>query len=148
MGHALEKIRRLLKPDGVLIDIHPTPEPSSIEVRIGGQTIPAGWLDESDDFAEYEAADDALAQAAQRGWFVVERQDTFAFVTYADTVVELRNYVAEEWEEARVDDVTAGRAEELLSTAQRDKEVILREPVRIARLRPALTAGPSFGAGV
>ncbi len=143
MVHALEKIRRLLEPDGVLIDIHPTPEPSSIEVRIGKRTIPAGWLHESDDYAEYEAADDALARAAQRGLYVVERQGTFAFVTYADTVAELRDYVAEEWEEARVDDVTAMRAEELMSTVERDKEVILREPVRVARLRPIFNLGPS-----
>jgi len=137
MVHALEKIRRLLKPDGILIDIHPPPEPSSIEVRIDRQTIPAGWLQESDDYTEYEDADDALARVVRSGLFAVEREGAFVLITHADTVAELREYVAEEWEEARVDDITAMRAEDLLSTPERDKEVILRESVRIARLRPA-----------
>ena len=54
MVHALEKIHRLLKPGGWLIDIHPTSEPASIEVRVGERTLPAGWLRETDDYAEYE----------------------------------------------------------------------------------------------
>ncbi|MGH2594022.1 MAG: hypothetical protein ACRDGG_10970 [Anaerolineae bacterium] len=135
MVHALEKIHHLLKPNGILIDIHPPPEPSSIEVRIGGQTIPAGWLHESDDYAEYEDADDALARAVRKGLFAVEREGAFDLVTHANTLAELRAYVAEEWEEARIDDITAMRAEELLSTPERDKEVILRETARIARLK-------------
>jgi len=143
MVHALEKIQRLLKPDGILIDIHPPPEPSSIEVRIRGEAIPAGWLHESDDYAEYEDADDALARVVRSGLFVVERGGAFDLVTHADTLAELRAYVAEEWEEARIDDITAMRAEDLLSTPERDKEVILRESVRIARLRPGQGASSS-----
>ena len=136
MVHALEKIHRLLKPDGGLIDIHPPPDPASIEVRVGARTTLAGWLNETDDFAPYEDADRALAQVVQSGRFTVERDGTIALITHADTSAELREYVAEEWEHARIDDITAGRVDELLSTPGRDKEVILRETVRIARLKP------------
>ena len=37
MVHALETIHELLKPDGVLLDIHPTNEPATIAVRLREQ---------------------------------------------------------------------------------------------------------------
>jgi len=136
MVHALEKIHGLIRPGGILLDIHPTPQPPRIEVRLGARTIPAGWLKETDDYVEYEDADDALSQAIARGLFVVERRGKFSFITHADTIAELREYLAEEWKDAVVDDLTAVRIEELLSTPERDKEVILRESIRIARMKP------------
>ncbi len=136
MVHALEKIHRLLKPDGGMIDIHPPPDPASIEVRVGARTTLAGWLHDTDDYAPYEDADRALARVVRSELFAVERDGTIAVITHADSIAELRKYVAEEWEDARIDDITAARVDELLSTRGRDKEVILREPVRIARLRP------------
>jgi len=136
MVHALEKIRRLLRPGGVLVDIHPPPEPSSIDVRIGGQLHPVGWLRDTDDYGDYEAADAALATIVARGLFTVERQGAFSFLTHVDTPAELRRYLAEEWENASIDDVTTARIEEWMSTSERDKEIILRESVRIARLAP------------
>ena len=143
MVHALEKIYRLLKPDGMLIDIHPVPEPPSIEARIGDRTISAGWLKERNDYVEYDQADEALAQAVARGLFAVERQGAFTFILHGDTVEELREYLADEWQDASIDDITAMRAEEVLSTPERDKEVIVRESVRIARLRP-IAEKPDF----
>ena len=139
MVHALEKVHRLIKPDGKLIDIHPTPEPASIEVRLGERIIPAGWLQETDDYVEYELADTALTNVVNTGLFTLERQGAFTFVSYADTLAELREYLADEWQDAIIDDLTAMRAEELLGTFERDKELILRESIRIARYRPEKT---------
>jgi hypothetical protein len=138
MVHALHKIHRLLKPDGILVDIHPPPEPSAIAVRVGAQTISAGWLNDTDDYGDYEAADQALARVTRDGLFTVEREGAFEFVTRADTLAELRAYVAEEWENARVDDLTAARIDDLMRAPTRNKEILLREAARIARLRPRL----------
>jgi hypothetical protein len=136
MVHALQKIHRLLRPDGHLIDIHPTSDPASIEVRLGLQTTLAGWLHENDDYVEYEYADEALAKVAGSGLFVVERAGVFQFVTHAASIAELRDFLTEEWEDASIDDITGARVDDLMSTPERDKEVILRESIRIARLRP------------
>ncbi|HEY4691029.1 MAG TPA: hypothetical protein VIK33_17090 [Anaerolineae bacterium] len=136
MGHALEKIHRLLKPGSVLVDIHPTPEATEIEVRVGAQMHTAGWLHETDDYSDYAAADEALAKVVKSGLFAVEREGTLSFATYADTLAELRDYLTEGWENARIDEITLARIEELTSTPERDKDIILRERVRIARLRP------------
>jgi len=134
MVHALEIIHQLLRPHGKLIDIHPVGEPSPIEVRMGGQTTLAGWLTETDDFVEYKQADDALAQAIQRGWFLAEREATFPFVTHADSMSELREYLAKEWKDAILDDQTARKVEELLAGPERDKELLVHDRIHILQL--------------
>jgi hypothetical protein len=135
MVHALETIHDLLKPGGILLDIHPTNEPAAIDVRLREQIIPAGWLSESDDYVEYEWADAAVAAAVDRRLFTQERSGTFAFVWHADSMSALRAYLAEEWKDAIVDDVTAMRIEELLKLPVPDKEILVREAIRLARYR-------------
>jgi hypothetical protein len=133
MVHALEKIYTLLKPDGHLIDIHPTPEPATIVVRVGDRLTPAGWIDEVTDYVEYEWADDALSTVTDTGLFELERRGAFEFVWHADSVADLLAYLAEDWQDARIDPVTAMRIEEMLKTAEHDKEILVREAIRIAR---------------
>ena len=135
MVHALERIRQLLQSDGGLIDIHPSGEPPTIEVRIGQQSEVVGWMRETDDFSEYAQANDALAQAVRRGLYAVEREGVFQFVTCADSVDELRGYLAKEWKDAILDESVAAEADELLRAQASGKELIVREQVRIARLR-------------
>jgi hypothetical protein len=137
MVHALEKISQLLQPDGLLLDIHPTNEMAAIAVRLREQLIPAGWLHESDDYVEYEWADEALQHAIDDRRFVLERVGTFEFAWHADTLNDLRAYLAEEWKDAIIDDLTAMRIEELLKLPVRDKEILVSEAIRIARYRCA-----------
>jgi hypothetical protein len=135
MVHALEKIHELLKPEGMLLDIHPTNEPAALAVRLLEQIIPAGWVNESDDYVEYEWADEALQRVVDSERFAVERVGTFEFVWHADSMVDLRAYLAEEWKDAIIDDVTAMRVEELLKLPVHDKEILVSEAIRIARYR-------------
>ena len=133
MVHALEKIHSLLKIDGQLIDIHPTPEPAAIVVRAGDRLTSAGWLDEVTDYVEYEWADDALSTVTDTGLFTLERRSAFEFVWHADSVADLLAYLAEDWQDARLDPVTAMRIEEMLKTPEHDKEILVKEAIRIAR---------------
>ena len=135
MVHALEKIQRLLKPGGFLIDIHPTTEPASIAVRLNQRIMPAGWISESDDYVEYGWADDALARVLESGLFALEQRGTFEFVWHADSLADLRAYLKEEWRDAVIDDVTAMRIEDLLRSPERAKEVTVIEKIGIARYR-------------
>jgi hypothetical protein len=135
MVHALEKISQLLKPGGLLLDIHPTNEMAAIAVRLREQLIPAGWLHESDDYVEYEWADEALQHVVADRRFALERVGTFEFVWHADTLSDLRAYLAEEWKDAIIDELTAGRIAELLKLPVRDKEILVSEAIRIARYR-------------
>ena len=137
MVHALEKIQQLLNPKGVLLDIHPTNEPAAIAVRLREQLIPAGWMKESDDYVEYEWADEALQRVVDNRHFVLERVGTFEFVWHADSMNDLRTCLAEEWKDAIIDDVTAMRIQELLRLPVYDKEILVSEAIRIARYRRA-----------
>ncbi len=137
MVHALEKIQQLLKPAGHLLDIHPTSEPATLTVRLREQRIPAGWLKESDDYVEYEWADAALQHMVEAHSFALERVGVFEFVWHAASLKDLRAYLAEEWQDAIIDDVTAMRIEELLQLPVVDKEILLSEAIRIARYRRA-----------
>jgi hypothetical protein len=136
MVHALGRIRELLKSDGRLIDIHPSGEPPPIEVHIGEQATVVGWMRETDDFIEYAQASAAVSEAVQRGWFDVERKGTFQFATHADSISDLRDYLAKEWKDAILEEIVGAKAEELLSASERVGEVLVREHVCIARLRP------------
>jgi hypothetical protein len=136
MVHALEVIHNLLEPGGWLLDIHPSGDPPRIEVRLGDRNHLAGWMRESDDYIEYAQADQALAEVVECGLFTLEKSGTFPFNTYADSIDELRSYLAETWQDAIVDDQVARRVEDLLRSLEADKEVVLREVVKISHLRP------------
>jgi hypothetical protein len=135
MVHALEKIQQLLEPGGVLLDVHPTNEPAAIAVRLRQQIIPAGWVNETNDYAEYEWADEALQRVVDAGQFKRERTGTFNFIWHADSMKDLRAYLAEEWQDAIIDDVTALRIEQLLQLPVMDKEILISEAIGIARYR-------------
>jgi hypothetical protein len=136
MVHALEQVHFLLKPDGFLIDIHPTPEPPPIDVRLGTETHRVGWVREVDDYCEYVAADEALTTAVSRNLYTWQKQDTFAFTTYADTILDLRRHLAQTWNDAIIDEDVIRRTLDLMQTPIPDQEVILREVIKIARLKP------------
>ena len=138
MVHALEKTRRLLSPTGALVDIHPSAEPPSLQVRIAGEIHDAGWLRESDDYLEYEDADRALAQVIDSGLYAPERRARFNFITHAPSLRDLRAHLEDEWHDAFIEETTVRLIEDLMRTRQRDKEVMLRESVQIARLRPVV----------
>lgn len=136
MVDALRTIHDLLQPHGVLIEIHPAGHPPPIYVRVGGTTHLAGWVQESDDYEEYAQADAAIRTVIRRGLFVRERYESFTFITYADSLAELRAHLAEEWSDAVIEEQVAGQIEAWMSSATADKEIILQEIVSISRLQP------------
>ena len=142
MVHALERAHWLLKGNGRLIDIHPSGEPPPIEVRQGRVTHHVGWLREEDDYIEYVHANEAIDKAVARSLFARERVGTFAYTTYADTLVDLQCYLETEWHDAFIEDVVAGQIEDLMNSIEPDQELILQDMIQIARLRP-LPPSPS-----
>ncbi|NIS82919.1 MAG: hypothetical protein GTO14_22580 [Anaerolineales bacterium] len=144
MVHALEEIRRLLKPGGMLIDIHPVPEGYFIKALQGDRILFAERKRETC-CEDVLYAEDALAEVVERDLFAVERRAEFDFLTYASSVCELRDY----WEElnafeadtkdeaviAREEELYA-QVEEIMQAAGAGVEVAIHERVRIARLRP------------
>lgn len=98
MVHALDEIRRVLVPEGILIDIRPLMDRWPIEVVSGRGAQETG---RADDFPEQVSADLAANQAMQaagaRGWFRREREEHFPFFYSWDTPSEMEKFIDEEW---------------------------------------------------
>jgi hypothetical protein len=144
MVHALEEIRRLLKPDGYLIDIHPVRKAPLINVVQGNDVL----FVESDPGYDYDDglrhADEALGEIIRRGSFRIEGENEFEFITYTTSIAEMRDYWAkygafddEPKDNAIVEhqnDVYT-RADEIMRNTS-DAEIAYHERARITRLKP------------
>ncbi len=147
MVHALEEIHRLLKPMGTLIDIHPVAESSSMELHQDGKIDLVGSLSVRQWCIDYQQADNALAEIARRGLFIVEHEAVFDSLTHYTSVEEMhaeqinavdkyaRNAQAVSEGVPHVE-ALAVRAEELMKNAAGGAELIIRERVHISRMKP------------
>ncbi len=98
MVHALDEIRRVLKPNGQLIDLRPVEANWSVEIVSSTGWQAAGRLSDlpvalEDD----EAAFQAMRQAASNGWYVKKNEKEFSFFYYWDTPSEMKQFMEEEW---------------------------------------------------
>lgn len=144
MVHALEHIHRLLKPDGLLIDIHPLPEGALVTAYHGGSVI-FSEREHDDESEDVLAAERALKEVLRRGLYVRERDEQFEFLTHASSVAELRDFLEEASafddeppepaQLAREEQIYA-RVEQAMREAGANATVALVERSRMARLRP------------
>jgi hypothetical protein len=130
MVDALRRAHRVLVPGGCLIDLHPTVDVPLVE--IGSQVV--GAVETGDGPQRHAAAGKALETAVSAGLFNVERAVEFPFHTYGDTIDELREYIEENWRDARIDDQVVRRAADALRAAHRARPCV-REQVALTRLR-------------
>jgi hypothetical protein len=93
MVHALNEIRRVLTSGGYLIDLRPFIAKPPVEIISGDKIIPAGFIDDSHDFPDYLAANDAVEYMTANGLFSNEQSDTFVLYTYWDTITEFKTYM-------------------------------------------------------
>jgi len=147
MVHALEEIHRILKPTGILIDIHPVNEAMSVEVHHEGNIDLVSPWSVSQWRTDYQHADNALAKVVQRGLFIVERKIEFDSLTYYSSIEEMRTDLKEAVDKFAREDQPAGevepdfetlaaRAEELMEKAAHGAELVARERAQISRLIP------------
>jgi ubiquinone/menaquinone biosynthesis C-methylase UbiE len=147
MVHALEEIHRLLRPAGALIDIHPVSESSPIEIHESGRIDLVGYLSVRQWCIDFQQADNALIEIAQRGLFAVEHEGMFDSFTYYGSAAEMRTSLKESIDKFARDARSAGeavphvealaaRAEELMRAAGSRAELRVRERTHISRLGP------------
>jgi hypothetical protein len=99
MVHALNEIRRVLVPDGVLIDIRPLMDRWQVEVSSMREVRATGRVrDFPIGLADDEAANRATEQAFENGWFSRDRQEFFSYSYSWDTPGEMEEWIDTEWE--------------------------------------------------
>jgi len=144
MVHALEIVHRLLRPNGILIDIHPVAEDSTIEIHMNGSIDLVGRLKVHQWCVDFEQADQALTEVIQRGIFAVEEKGIFDTLTYYNSAIEMGVSLKESilkytrvdeplQEEVQHVEALVSRADEMMT---KEAELILREKDHIGRLKP------------
>jgi hypothetical protein len=135
MVHALDEIRRVLKPNGILIDLRPVQDHWSVEVASMQEIKVAGLLtDLPIGKADDEAAFRAMREVESRGWFVREREEEFAFYYYWDTPYEMKEYIEEQWADfEKLEDDVFKVAQSAWAIANAEARVRVREKMLITR---------------
>jgi SAM-dependent methyltransferase len=139
MVHALDEIRRTLKPSGILLDLRPVEDNWSVEVHSATDLKIAGYLTDvpigkSDD----EAAFAAMRDVESRGWFVSEQSEEFAFFYYWNTPSEMKEWIDSEWEDfEKIEEDVYRKTQSLWASANADARVRVRVKMLITRWRRA-----------
>ncbi len=122
-----------MRPNGLLLDLHPEPEFPRLEVHAGDGVTSVGDLDTSANVAKVHAARAVLASAIDAGYFVREDATTFEFRYYFDTIDTWLAYMAERWKEAAIAPTLVTRIRSVLHPPT--GRLVIRESVHAARLR-------------
>ncbi len=98
MVHALSEIRRVLVPDGILIDLRPILNNWPVEIIAARETRQTGQIQGLPlGLADDTAANQSIAQAEQDGWFARQAEEFFPYYYSWDSPSEMEEWVAEEW---------------------------------------------------
>jgi hypothetical protein len=131
MVHALTNARRALTDTGLLVDIHPAPDPRTIAcaTREGPRIV--GIVRGSR--AKVRAAERKLELVRRSGVFRLHHSEVFHVLHYVASLRILRTYVAQNFPGKWVDAATEQRIIKLLGRRAVGR-IIIDEPVRISLL--------------
>jgi hypothetical protein len=135
MVHALDEARRILKPDGILLDIRPLNGQWQIEVVSAREVIETGHVeDRPEPLNADKASNEAMNEVESRGWFQREQEEFFSYLYSWDMPSEMEQFVAEDWSDF------IGLSEEVKmatrsawATADADSRVRVRVKILITR---------------
>lgn len=134
MVHALQQVHSLLRPGGVLVDVHGLSVPPLIEIHSPGAVSMVGWLTHASSFASELAAFNTLAKVVAEGHFRLEDEQDIDFFVYTDDLKEFKEYLAEWWESAILAEGTMRRIEDLYREVGPDARIVLNERARMIKL--------------
>jgi hypothetical protein len=151
MASAVAEARRVLREGGLLLDIHPSDEPVSLQVWHARHSLngdlteqpenleaihraPVGELDHDESLGDFTAATDAIAEALDNG-FALIGSATFDYRYFFDTLDELTEYLDEEWEHATASDELLERALTVMQEATTPPKLVVVQRVVVTALR-------------
>jgi len=135
MVHALNEIRRVLAPDGVLLDLRPILDHWHVEVASARETRETGRVQDFPmGLADDEAANKAMAEAERNGWFKREYEEFFSLYYSWDSASEIEEWIKEEWEDfIGLDDETKRATRSAWAVGDGDSRVRVRVKMLLTR---------------
>lgn len=131
--HALSRIHRCLEAGGILLDVHPQPENSQIEIWQDGEIHRLGEVDQSEDHREIEESRAHLRDFEERGLFATEGWRLFELLEHHPSVESWQDRWAEEGYRLIAEPELLDSANQSLRSG--GGELVIREPVRATSLR-------------
>lgn len=137
MVHALDEVRRVLAPDGILIDLRPLADNWRVEVVSLREVKRTGRVEDLPVQTNGDVAANAAIQAAEkRGWFKREQDELFPFFYSWDTPSEMEEFVDDDWSDfVGMEEDTRRATRSAWAVADGDSRVRVRVEILIARWR-------------
>ena len=137
MVHALDEVRRVLAPDGILIDLRPLADNWRVEVVSLREVKRTGRVEDLPVQTNGDVAANAAIQVAEkRGWFKREQDELFPFFYSWDTPSEMEEFVDDDWSDfVGMEEDTRRATRSAWAVADGDSRVRVRVEVLIARWR-------------
>jgi hypothetical protein len=137
MVHALEEIRRVLVPDGVLIDLRPLADNWRVEVVSLRETKRTGRVEDLPEQTKGDlASNEAMKEVEKRGWFKREQDELFPLFYSWDMPSEMEEFVDDDWSDfVGMEEDTRRATRAAWAVADGDSRVRVRVEIWIARWR-------------
>ena len=135
MVHALGEIRRVLVPEGILIDLRPLADRWPVEVVSSRGFKEIGRVDDLMVQQDSDvASNEAMSEAETRGWFRREQEEFFSFFYSWDTPSEMEEYISREWDDfAALGENTKAATRSAWALGDADSQVGVRVKVLLGR---------------
>lgn len=98
MVHALKEAWRVLVPQGTMVDVRPLSLDVPLEIVYKGGCEPAGMVDMSPDLPFDIAADKAIENVIDDGFYKEIYKEQFDFAFYWQTIKGMQEDLKENWE--------------------------------------------------
>jgi len=137
MVRALEETRRVLAPDGILIDLRPLADNWRVEVVSLREIKRTGRVEDLPEQTSGDLASNAAMQEVEkRGWFKREQDELFPFFYSWDTPSEMEEFIDDDWQDfVGMTEDTRRATRAAWAVADADGRVRVRVEVWIARWR-------------
>lgn len=139
MVHALDEIRRVLVPAGILIDIRPFADRWQVQVASARDVKETGRVDHLPAQVNPDiASNEAMKEVESRGWFEREQEEFFPFLYSWDTPSEMEKFVAEDWlDSVELSDEVKKTTRSAWATGDADSRVQVQAKILITKWRAA-----------
>lgn len=146
MVHALHEARRVLKPNGILIDLRPALVHRRVGIERAGRFRQLGRMYESLD--DDRAANRSVASVLRAGLFRAEWHTQFACRRVMDSLSDFRTFIGEfvaPGTDLPSHDRLIQRVQRALETTERTMKIVVRGPLMMNVLRKHEGDSDGFG---